>query len=252
MKQIMIYIKYVYNGVKNMGIITTEIGKKIKNFRKSKGLTVQELADLVHKSKSTVSKYENGDITIDIEILYEIAEALSIHVEQLLYIPTNNNAVMSNSIPSAFFQHTSRFYSYFYDGRNKRLVKCVMDVIAGLDTSSYKTMLYMNVKDYDNYQDCENTYWGYIEHHDVLTSIILKNQATSLEQITINILASFLESDRKWGLMSGVSFRPFMPIALKMLFSKKPLEENRELNNELKINKEDIRIMKMYNMMSIV
>lgn len=235
-----------------MGTITTEIGKKIKNFRKSKVLTVQELADLVHKSKSTVSKYENGDIAIDVETLYEIAEALSIHVEQLLYIPTNNNAVISNSIPSAFFQNSSRFYSYFYDGRNKRLVKCVMDIIAGLDTSSYKTMLYMNVKDYDNYQDCENTYMGYIEHYDVLTSIILKNQATPVEQITINILASFLESDRKWGLMSGVSFRPFMPIALKMLFSKKPLEENQDLNNELKINKEDIRIMKMYNMMSIV
>ncbi|MCB2342863.1 helix-turn-helix domain-containing protein [Clostridium estertheticum] len=45
-----------------MGIITNEIGKKIRLFRKSKGLTIQQLADLVRKSKSTVSKYENGDI----------------------------------------------------------------------------------------------------------------------------------------------------------------------------------------------
>lgn len=235
-----------------MGTITTEIGKKIKSFRKSKGMTVQQLADLVHKSKATVSKYENGDIAIEIETLYGLATALGIHVEQLLYIPINNNTVISNSIPSAFFQHSSRFYSYFYDGRNKRLVKCVMDIIPISDTSRYKTMLYMNVKDYNYYQDCENTYCGYIEHHEVLTSIILKNQATPVEQITINILASFLDSDRKWGLMSGVSFRPFMPIALKMLFSKKPLIENQDLINELKINKEDIRIMKMYNMMSIV
>lgn len=235
-----------------MGAITSEIGKKIKSFRKSKGMTVQQLADLVHKSKSTVSKYENGDIAIEIEMLYEIAAVLDIHVEQLLYIPLNNDIVISNSIPSAFFQHSSRFYSYFYDGRNKRLVKCVMDIISRKDTSRYKTMLYMNVKNDNYYQDCENTYCGYIEHHDVLTSIILKNQATPLEQITINILASFLDSDKKWGLMSGVSFRPFMPIALKMLFSKKLLVENQDLVNELKINKEDIRIMKMYNMMSII
>jgi transcriptional regulator with XRE-family HTH domain len=234
-----------------MGIITTEIGKKIKSFRKSKGMTVQQLADLVHKSKSTVSKYENGDIAIEIETLYELAAALDIQVEQLLYIPPNNK-VISNNIPSAFFQHSSRFYSYFYDGRNNHLVKCVMDIIPKKDTSQHKTMLYMNVKDNDYYQNCENTYCGYIEHHDVLTSIILKNQATPLEQITINILASFLDSDRKWGLMCGVSFRPFMPIALKMLFSKKPLVENQDLINQLKINKEDIRIMKMYNMMSII
>jgi transcriptional regulator with XRE-family HTH domain len=235
-----------------MGTISTEIGKKIKSFRKSRGMTVQQLADLVHKSKATVSKYENGDIAIEIETLYGLAAALGIHVEQLLYIPPNNTTVISSHIPSAFFQHSSRFYSYFYDGRNKSLVKCVMDVISTSDTSRYKAMLYMNIKDYDCYQDCENTYYGYIEHHDVLTSIILKNQATPVEQITINILASFLDSDRKWGLMSGVSFRPFMPIALKMLFSKKPLIENQELINELKINKEDIRIMKMYNMMSII
>jgi hypothetical protein len=54
------------------------------------------------------------------------------------------------------------------------------------------------------------------------------------------------------GLMCGVSFRTFIPIALKMLFSKKPLVENQELINKLKINKEYIRIMKMYIMMSII
>ncbi|MCB2342862.1 transcriptional regulator [Clostridium estertheticum] len=189
---------------------------------------------------------------MDIETLYEIAAALNFNVEQLLYFPPNNNAVISNSIPSTFFQHASRFYSYFYNGKNKRLVKCVMDIIEASDAYRYKVMMYMNVKDYDYYQDCENTYLGYIENYDVLTSIILKNQATHVEQITINILASFLDSSTKWGLMSGVSFHPFMPIALKMLFSKKPLKENKDLINELKINKEDIRIMKMYNMMSIV
>lgn len=232
--------------------ITKEVGKKIRTFRKSKGMTIQQLADFVHKSKATVAKYENGDIAIEIETLYEIAAALNIHVEQLLYIPPQNSDSLSNSIPSAFFQNSSRFYSYFYDGRSNRLVKCVMDILARTDTDSYKAMLYMNVKDYEEYQNCENTYYGYIEHYDVLTSIILKNQATPVEQITINILASFLDSDRKWGLMSGVSFRPFMPIALKMLFSKKPLEENQALIHELKISKEDIRLMKLYNMMSIV
>lgn len=235
-----------------MGLITSEIGKKVKSFRKSKGMTVQQLSDLVHKSKSTVSKYENGDISIEIEVLYEIAAALDIHVEQLLYIPPANNTAISNSIPSAFFRHYSRFYSYFYDGRNKRFARCVIDIIPKKNASRYKTMLYMNVKSYDYYQDCENTYYGYIEHHDILTSMVLQNQATPLEQIMINIPASFLDSDKKWGLMSGVSFRPFMPIALKMLFSKKPLLENQELINELKINKEDIRLMKMYNLFSIV
>ena len=72
-----------------------------------------------------------------------------------------------------------------------------------------------------------------------------------MEQISINILASFLDTDEIWGLMSGVSFRPFMPIALKMLFSKKPLVENSDLIKKLKISKEDIKLMKLYNMFTV-
>lgn len=45
----------------------------------------------------------------------------------------------------------------------------------------------MKVKDFNCYQECENTYWGYTEHYDTLTTIILKNQAKPLENMTINI-----------------------------------------------------------------
>lgn len=214
-------------------------------------MTVQILADLINKSKSTVSKYENGEISIDIATLYSIANALGVHVEQLLYIEPETEKHFSKTEPSTFFKNSRRFYSYIYDGRSNELVRCVIDVFPQQAPPLFKTVLYMNVKSYDNYEDCENTYWGYMEHYDVITTIVLRNQATPVERIIINILASFMDSKKKWGLMSGVSFRPFMPIALKMLFSKEPLPEGKELMNELKISKEDIRIMKMYNMMAV-
>lgn len=232
--------------------VSYEIGKKIKNFRKKRGMTVQNLGDLINKSKATVSKYERGEICLDVETLYSIAGALRIHVEQLIYVDPDVEVYSDNYEPSSFFRNSSRFYSYFYDGRNNRIVRCVIDVFPQKETPHFKTILYMNVKSYENYEDCENTYLGYMEHYDVLTSIILKNQATPVEKININILASFMDSNKKWGLMSGVSFRPFMPIALKMLFSKEPLPESNELIIELKISKEDNRIMKMYNMLAVI
>ena len=119
--------------------INMEIGKKIKNIRKSKNMTIQELANSINKSKSTVSKYENGDISIDIQTLYEISNALSVHVEQLLYIRSNIDNIHNNNIVNA----------------------------------------------------------------------------------------------------------------LKMLFSKKPLEENTDLVKKLKISKEDIKLMKLYNMFTV-
>lgn len=231
--------------------ISREVGKKIRSIRKYKGISVEELGKIIYKSKATISKYETGDIALDIDTLYAIALALNVQVEQLLYSEPIKPSPLLENMPNTFFKNSNRFYSYFYDGRINKLIRCVVDIFPQTQDAGYKTMLYMNVRDFDQYWQCENSYSGHTEHYDTLTTLILTNQATPLEKLTINILASFLESEQKWGLMSGVSFRPFMPIALKMLFSRFPLTENQELINELKISRDDIRRMKMYNMFAI-
>ncbi|WP_170100232.1 hypothetical protein [Trichococcus patagoniensis] len=55
---------------------------------------------------------------------------------------------------------------------------------------------------------------------------LLRNQDTYMEQVTISILASFLDADTKWSLFFGLSSHPIMPIAVKMLFSRPPLKED--------------------------
>lgn len=108
----------------------------------------------------------------------------------------------------------------------------------------------MNYTNLERYQHAENTYWGYIEHFDALSLIELTHENTPTEKASVQILASFLDAETTWGLWNGVSSRPLMPIAAKMLFSKKPLKEDAELIRQLKISKEDIRRMKYYNMFS--
>ncbi|MFZ5967464.1 MAG: helix-turn-helix domain-containing protein [Bacillota bacterium] len=234
-----------------MSEISIEIGKRIRNFRKKRKMTIEELAQMICKSKATVSKYEKGEIVLDIVTLYDIANALQLHVEQLLYCKPERTTITTSGINPAFFNGLSQFYSYVFDGRTNQIMKCVFDVLSEAGESRYKIMMYMNFKDYDHYQNCENTYWGYIEHYDALTNIIMRNKDTSMEQITISILASFLDSDTKWGLFFGISSRPMMPVAVKMLFSKKILKEDENLVKQLKISREDIRLLKLYNMLSV-
>ena len=227
--------------------IAIEIGRKIRNIRKSKNMRLEDLAMAINKTKSTLSKYEKGIISIDICTLYDISDALDVHIEQLLYMKEYKNNVNIKEKVN-FFGGCSRLYAYIYDGRNNQVIISVIDITSKNDDGSYKTTFYMNVKDYTDYQNCENTYYGFTKHYDILTHITLYNQSTQLETMSINILASFLETNKKWGLISAVSFRPFMPVSTKILFTKEPLEITSDLINELKISKEDIRIMKLYNM----
>ena len=67
-----------------------EVGMNIKKARKNKGLKQKELANLIGFSESSISKYEQGLISIPIGVLEQIAKALdvstfdlTIDVEQL-------------------------------------------------------------------------------------------------------------------------------------------------------------------------
>lgn len=236
---------------KTMSEISTEIGKRIRNFRKMRHLTLDELSAIICKSKSTISKYEKGEIAVDIETLYEIADALHIHVEQLLYCRPRSTVLESKGTHPAFFDGVSQFFSYVFDGRNNQILRCVFDVLSETVHNQYKIMMYMNFTDFNRYQNCENTYWGYIEHYDAVTNIVLTNQDHPMEKASVQILASYLDADTKWGLWNGFSSRPMMPIAMKMLFSRSPLKEDLELVKKLKVSKEDIRLLKLYNMLSV-
>ena len=234
-----------------MSEISIQIGNRIRTFRKKRKMTLDDLSDRIHKSKSTISKYEKGEISVDIETLYEIADAIGVHVEQLLYCPPRVVAVQQSANSPAFFSGATQFYSYLFDGRSNQIIRCVFDILSDTDDHRSKLMMYMNFKDFKNYQNCENTYQGYIEHYDAMTHIALCNQDTDMEKATVQILASYLDSDTKWGLFNGFSSRPMMPIAVKMLFSKTRLKEDEELIRQLKVSKEDVRLLKLYNMLSV-
>ena len=133
-----------------------------------------------------------------------------------------------------------------------RIVAAVFDVLLLSEDHRYKIMAYINFTDFDSYQNCGTAFWGYMEHYDAITNITLTNQASPMERAFCQILATFTTSDTIWGLFTGLSARPMMPVALKMLFSKKRLPEDEALLQQLKVTREDIRLMKLYNMMTVM
>jgi transcriptional regulator with XRE-family HTH domain len=63
-----------------------EIGQKIKKARLERGLTQQELGDIVGVQKSAIAKYENGRVVnIKRSTLQKIASALNIRPSELLF-----------------------------------------------------------------------------------------------------------------------------------------------------------------------
>lgn len=62
----------------------SKINENIKKYRTEKNLTQEQLAEKVYSTKSTISKWESGDITPSIDILKIIAKALEVNVYDLM------------------------------------------------------------------------------------------------------------------------------------------------------------------------
>lgn len=231
-----------------------ELGNILRNVRKIRGLTIQQLADKIHKSKSTLSKYERGEIAIDILTINEIAQALNMSVDELLPKYGSQTSQYSlaaiENVPS-FFKNNSTFYSYYYDGRNKSVVCSKILIKKNYEDDSIKVSMYMNIKDLNYPQACENTYYGQMIHHDIITRIDLVNRDTSIEKASIVILSPFVESDIRWGLWTGISIRPVMPASIKMLFTKEPQKIDADFKKKLIIAQEDYKNIKHYNMFTV-
>lgn len=114
-----------------MNEINIYIGGQIRKYRKANGMTLQQLADVIHKSRATVCKYESGEISIDIATLYEISQALQVSFGQLTSyqptLPPSPPPTVGTLQRSPFFQ-AKRLYFYFYDGRYHRLKDGVINI----------------------------------------------------------------------------------------------------------------------------
>lgn len=59
------------------------LGENIKKYRKQKNMSQQELSELSGIPRASISRYENGERTPNVEIVNKIASALNLNINQL-------------------------------------------------------------------------------------------------------------------------------------------------------------------------
>ena len=66
------------------------LGKKVKDYRKARGISIEELGNAIGKSKSTVNRYETGEIVMDIITVLEICNTLNIDINDICDLNVQN------------------------------------------------------------------------------------------------------------------------------------------------------------------
>lgn len=239
-----------------MNDINLYVGTKIRNYRKMKGMTLQQLADVIHKSRATVCKYETGEIALDVGTLYEISEALDIQMNQLTdYHPKSEEEITAVTMDcngeSPFFK-ADRLYFYFYDGRYDRLKAGVIDIHKNVVGEDGCMEAVMSIRSTTNSGRSSEVYYnGTVLYSDMLIRFNFVNQYNKLEQDLLYIFNPLEMRDNSEGLLCGISSLDLMPCAFKCLVSLTSDEEYDSLRDRLLFTNKELRRWKKMNMLLV-
>lgn len=213
------------------------IGRRIKLYRTRQNITITQLGDMVHLSPSTISKYENAKLSIDIRTLFQIAEALEITVNQLLDYqePVVAEKYRTNTIN--FFRRSNRFYMYQYFHLDKRIHACVIEVMNAPSGNEPDVIsLYYSCENLENYVDSGYIYKGVMSCHDLSTNFVCKNPYNPSDELFISAKSTFSKGNITTGLLCALSQSLRNPYAVKVMFSLNPLPQDENLKEQLSIS----------------
>lgn len=215
-------------------------------------MTINEFSEKINKSKATLSKYENGTITIDIETLADIADALDVDLINLIdYKPPHAG---TKPLSRHMYFSQPEYYMYYFDGRQKKIIKSLLSVnFSREDENDISVTLYNRIEDFNNPEQCHHFFTGKLVCYDTVTHIYLTNQINTTEKAYMCILnPNRANSPATIGMYSGLGTDSFFaPVSFKILVSREILEQNEEMLNIIKMDKDDYRNFKYYNMMVI-
>nr|WP_253308829.1 helix-turn-helix transcriptional regulator [Rickettsia endosymbiont of Ceutorhynchus assimilis] len=87
------------------GSIYYKIGKKIKEWRLVRKYTQKDLAEKMSTARDEISNYEQGRTAVPLDKLYEMAEALSINIVDLLELTEDADERVGNELLNLFEEY---------------------------------------------------------------------------------------------------------------------------------------------------
>lgn len=213
------------------------IGKKLQYYRKLTNKTLLEVGNYIHKSKSTVSKYENNQIIPDAITLLELCNCLNIPITDFFPVIKGKNH-NSKSLFNPF--ETDKLFMYYYT--NNKLMTSIIDIF--ISDTQYNCKFYNGIKNTATYQHCAYYYEGIFEASRTTAYFTLhnsshKNNMLEKVQIVINIPWSDNIKVCK-GLILGLTPNS-LPIVKKIIISYSEIKDIHKYDDSLIFSKEDVK-----------
>ena len=223
------------------------IGNNLKKYRTAYNMTLKELSERLHKSISTISKYEKGCISLDMPTFLELAHIFDISPSLLL-----GSAADMSKEEGSYSPSSEILYMYTYDSQKKIIIRSVIERYPSINQNNvYRTQLFNEVKDTDKPGECGGLYTGKYISEGFIGTYLLRNQITKLEQVMISCVNNLVNPSQQLGLVSGLSNYTMLPVTFKTVISNTKITDKEILMDLLLFSKEDFKLMKKTHSLTV-
>lgn len=221
-----------------------EFGNRIKEIRKSKGLSTENLAMMINKSQSIVSRYESGAVLPDAETITILCDALEITENDLF---NSNNKISNKDMSMNPFEVKTLYLYYraynkskdkFFRGKFKLVIR-EKDNICKVDMMDYKTdKIYLS---------------GHILADSNIAIFLLENYkpvSPRLEVTEIILNISDCMDRLMFGTLTSTNGN-YVPSIRKCMISKEDVEYDDKIEELLQISDKDKDVLLKENILYI-
>ena len=190
-----------------------KIGKMIREARKSKGLSVEELANKICKSITTMYKYERDEVIPDLVTILEICNVLELDINDL----TIQDRIEVNRETSINPFPTDTLYIYYLGFGS--LAEYRLKITPENGVMKVEFLL----------GDDQVYYVGTIESNSDLAFISLKNYYAvnqCFEKLLLTINMKFCIDGMNTGVILALREEVNQPVIKKIILSRKRINEN--------------------------
>ncbi len=215
-------------------------GENLKKCRRYKELKQETLATKLGKTKSTISKYENGDLLMDAQDIHKVCEELEIYSTDLF----ESDYKVKNQENSKNPFKSNKLYVYFnaFDYRTKKFGKEIyrIDIMEKPDRVRVD---FIDMKDNKAYLT------GYMLADNVVAFMSFENYKGNANRLEMSVITININNGTN-GLMMGTycaTNGQYIPSIRKCYFSKKKVEFTDKMIEELKPTEDEMEKLKETN-----
>lgn len=230
----------------NFSSICKEVGARIRYFRKMRGYTLNDFAVLLNRSRAVLSKYERGEISVDLATLSQISNALNVPLYMLVdnaFQDDKSFVLPQTNVTEQEERQMQKAYIYTYFSHTKQPILRVHV----LHYHQRRAVLYIFPTEREDAAAFEYYYSGQVVKGPSFTRFLFSNPLVDDDLFFLEFPTRFRLSSPMMGFFCSLSIGPFFPVAGAALFSDGAINDKDWLISRLKYAKEDMKANKQLN-----